>query len=59
MNFFKKRSKQFFDSSEQSLFKLTSEQEASILKGREQIKDGKFSTNDSVISEMNEWISKE
>ncbi|MFY7731623.1 MAG: hypothetical protein ACOVRN_19035 [Flavobacterium sp.] len=47
-----------FDSSEQSLFQLTKEQEESIAISREQIKAGKFKTNDQVISEMKEWLSK-
>lgn len=46
------------DSSEQSIYQLSSEQEISILKGREQIKKGEFSRNESVISEMKEWLSK-
>jgi len=47
------------DSSEQSTYQLSSEQESSILKGREQIKNGEFSSNESVISEMKEWLSKQ
>lgn len=47
-----------FDSSEQSLYQLDSEQESAISAGREQIKNGAFSTNTEVISEMREWLSK-
>lgn len=47
-----------FDSSEQSLFQLNKEQEESIAISREQIKEGKFKTNDQVMSEMKEWLSK-
>jgi predicted transcriptional regulator len=48
-----------FDSSEQGLFQLSSDQEASILRGRKQIEIGEFSSNESVISEMKEWLKKE
>jgi hypothetical protein len=47
------------DSSEQSIYQLSPEQESSILKGREQIKNGHFSRNESVISEMKEWLAKQ
>jgi hypothetical protein len=47
-----------FDTSEQSLFQLSSEQETSISIGKEQLKNGKFLSNDSVISEMKEWLTK-
>lgn len=46
------------DSSEKELFQLTNEQEKSIEIGREQIKNGSYSTHESVISEMKEWIQK-
>ena len=47
-----------FDTSEQSLFQLSSEQETSISVGRKQIETGEFSSNESVISEMKEWLTK-
>tara|TARA_R110001583_G_scaffold194998_1_gene368391 strand:+ start:121 stop:357 length:237 start_codon:yes stop_codon:yes gene_type:complete len=47
-----------FDTSEQSLFQLSSEQETSISIGRKQIETGEFSNNESVISEMKEWLTK-
>lgn len=45
------------DSSEQSIYQLSPEQESSILKGREQFKNGQFSSNESVISIMKEWLA--
>ena len=47
-----------FHTSEQSLFQLTSEQETSISIGKKQIKTGEFSNNETVISEMKEWLTK-
>ena len=47
-----------FDTSEQPLYQLTSEQEKAISIGRKQIKNGQFSSNESVISEMKEWLVK-
>lgn len=47
-----------FDTSEQSLYQLSPEQENSIATGKEQIRNGAFSNNDSVISEMKEWLTK-
>lgn len=47
-----------FDSSEQSLYELNEEQEKSIAISREQIKAGKFKSNEQVMSEMKEWLSK-
>jgi len=47
-----------FDSSEQTLYELSSEQENSISIGREQIKNGHFLKNESVISEMKECLKK-
>lgn len=46
------------DKSEQELYQLTSEQDDAISIGRKQIKDGQVSSNESVISEMKEWIAK-
>ncbi|TQD33998.1 hypothetical protein [Haloflavibacter putidus] len=48
-----------FDTSEKALYALSPEQEESILIGRKQIKNGQFSSNESVISEMKEWLVKE
>jgi len=48
-----------FDSSEQELYQLSSDQKDSILTGRSQIKNGQFSDNESVISEMKEWLTKQ
>ena len=47
-----------FDSSEESLYELSEEQIKSIETGREQIKNGQFHTNENVISEMREWLTK-
>ncbi|MFB6318243.1 hypothetical protein [Saccharicrinis sp. FJH54] len=47
-----------FDSSEQSLYQLTAEQQDSITEGREQIKNGDFIENDQLMTEMKEWLSK-
>ncbi|MDQ7918398.1 hypothetical protein RBU60_12520 [Mesonia sp. MT50] len=47
-----------FDTSEQALYPLSPEQERSISKGRKQIKNGQFSSNESVISETREWLKK-
>jgi len=48
-----------FDSSEQSLYELTNEQGESIEISRNQIKNGDFKTNETVISELKEWLEKE
>ncbi|RRO15252.1 hypothetical protein [Flavobacteriaceae bacterium 14752] len=47
------------DSSEQKLYQLSSKQKDSITTGRRQIKDGQMSSNESVIFEMKEWLTKE
>jgi predicted transcriptional regulator len=47
-----------FDASEESLYELSADQEKSIQTGRDQIKNGQFHTNENVISEMREWLSK-
>jgi len=47
-----------FDSSEQALYQLSSEQESSIEISRNEIKNGKFRNNDEVISEMRQWLKK-
>ena len=45
-----------FDSSEQALYQLSSEQQNAIDKGRDEIKEGDFYKNEEVISEMREWL---
>ncbi len=47
-----------FDSSEQALYQLSSEQQTAIEKGRNDIKEGNFHKNEEVISEMREWLKK-
>ena len=47
-----------FDSSEQGLYQLSSEQQNAIEKGRDEIKEGDFHKNEEVISEMREWLKK-
>ena len=47
-----------FDTSEQALYPLSDEQEASIEAGRNDIKNGNFVANETVISEMKEWLEK-
>lgn len=57
MNFLKAL-QTIFDSSEQSLYQLSPEQNDSILKGREEIKNGDYVENDQLISEVKEWLTK-
>lgn len=45
-----------FDSSEQELFKLTTEQEKSIAIARSEITDGKYKNHNQVIKETREWL---
>lgn len=47
-----------FDTSEETLYELNEEQKRSIEISREQIKNGQYHTNEDVISEMREWLSK-
>jgi hypothetical protein len=47
-----------FDSSEQALFQLSSEQQSAIEKGRDEIKNRQFFKNEEVISEMKQWLEK-
>ncbi len=47
-----------FDSSEQSLYQLSSEQEVSIEKGREEIKNGESIDNDLLLTNMKKWLTK-
>ena len=48
-----------FDSSEQTLYQLSTEQNDSIIKGREEIKNGDYIENDQLMSEMKKWLTKE
>lgn len=48
-----------FDSSEQTLYQISSEQNESIIKGREDIKNGDYIENDQLMSEMKKWLTKE
>jgi hypothetical protein len=48
-----------FDSSEHSLYQLSPEQNASILKSREEIKNGDYIENDQLMTEMKQWLTKE
>ena len=48
-----------FDSSEQALYQLSTEQNDSILKGREDIKNGNYIENDQLMAEMKQWLTKE
>jgi len=47
-----------FDSSEQALFQLSSEQQSAIETGRTEIKNDQFFKNEEVISEMKQWLKK-
>ena len=48
-----------FDSSEQALYQLSTEQNDSIIKGREEIKNGDYIENDQLMAEMKKWLTKE
>jgi hypothetical protein len=48
-----------FDSSEQALYQLSPDQNDSIIKGREQIKNGDYIENEQLMSEMKKWLTKE
>ena len=47
-----------FDSSEQALYQLSTDQQSTIETGRNEIKEGNFHHNDEVISEMRKWLKK-
>lgn len=47
-----------FDSSEQALYQLSSDQQSSIELSRSQLKNDKFRNNEEVISDMREWLKK-
>lgn len=40
------------------VYKLTEDQRKAISEGREQIKNGKFLTDDQANNEIDEWLSK-
>ena len=48
-----------FDSSEQELFELTSEQQTSIEVSRQEILEGNFKNNGQVMSETREWLKNQ
>ena len=48
-----------FDSSDQALYQLSTEQNASIIKGREEIKNGDYIENDQLMADMKKWLTKE
>jgi hypothetical protein len=47
-----------FDSSEQALFQLSSEQQVAINTGRSEVENGEFFKNEEVISEMKQWLKE-
>lgn len=47
-----------FDSSEQALYQLSSEQQSAIELGRSDIKNDHIFKNEEVISEMKQWLKK-
>jgi hypothetical protein len=47
-----------FDSSEQALYQLSSQQQSAIEGGRSEIKNGQIFKNEEVISEMKQWLQK-
>ncbi len=47
-----------FDSSEQELYKLNSEQKKSIELGREDIIKGNYQSHSSLMNETKEWLKK-
>ena len=48
-----------FDSSEQTLYQLSTEQNDSIIKGREEIKNGDYIEYDQLMAEMKKWLANE
>ena len=46
------------DSTDQEVYQLSEEQEASIVRGRSEIRNGKFHKNEDVIAEMREQFKK-
>lgn len=55
---FLKALQHIFDSSELALYQLSPSQEKAIENARTEIIDGKSIENDSVITELKEWLSK-
>jgi len=47
-----------FDSSEQSLYQLSNEEQSAIKNGRDQIAKGNFTDNTEVMQEMRSWLTK-
>jgi len=47
-----------FDSSEQALFQISSDQQSAIETGKKEIKSGQFFKNEEVISEMKQWLKE-
>ena len=47
-----------FDSSEQALYPLSTNQQSAIETGRNEIKEDKVYNHDEVISEMRKWLKK-
>ncbi len=44
--------------SKQALYQLSTEEDEAIEAGRREIKNGNFVANETVISEMKEWLQK-
>ena len=47
------------DSSDKHLYRLSADQKRSIEISREQIKKGKFRSNESVLSDVKKWLKSE
>jgi predicted transcriptional regulator len=47
-----------FDSTEQSLYQLSPEQEDAIENGRAAIRNGEFIENDQLLAETKEWLAR-
>lgn len=47
-----------FDSSEQALFQISSDQQSAIETGKKEINSGQFFKNEEVISEMKQWLKE-
>ena len=48
-----------FDSSEKALYQLSPDQNYSIIKGREQFKNGDYIENEQLMTDMKKWLTKE
>lgn len=53
---FLKAIEQLLQTSENSVYKLTTEQEQAIALGRKEIANGDFLSNQTVIEEVREWL---